>query len=77
MDMSFWNQHLRIPTETKNHTVVKLQMGVAVDKNLNDVGDKTTGTIEREHLLSHQDVHNVQNQLNMKNIQKPSNDTPA
>lgn len=52
-------------------------MGVAVDKNLNDVGDKTTGTIEREHLLSNQDVHNVQNQLNMKNIQKPSNDTPV
>ena len=68
--------HLRIPTETKLWIASKLQKGVTVDKILDDVRDKVNvdGKIEREHLMSRQDIHNVQCHLNLESVEKHRND---
>ena len=68
--------HLRIPTVTKLWIASKLQIGVTVDIILDDVRDKVNvdGTIEREHLMSHQDIHNVQYHLNLESVEKHCND---
>ena len=49
-------------------------MGVSVDTILDDICDEVTGTIEREHFMSCQDVHNIQYQLNLQSIEKHHND---
>ena len=65
---------LRIATETKMHINAKFQMGVSVHRILDDVWDEVTGTIEREHLMSRQDVHNIQYQLNLQSTAKHHSD---
>ena len=66
--------HLKISTETKMCIVAKLQSGVSVDRILNDVCDEVAGTIERDHLMSCQDIHTIQYQLNLRSIEKHHND---
>ena len=66
--------HLKISTKTKMCIAAKLQSGVSVDRILDDVRDEVAGTIEREHLMSRQDIHNIQYQLNLRSIEKHHND---
>ena len=64
----------RIPTEMKMCITANLQMGVSVDRILDDVCDEVTGTIEREHLMSHQHIHNIQYHLNLQSTAKHHSD---
>ena len=47
-------------------TAAKLQLGISVDRILDNVCVEVAGTIEREHLMSRQDIHNIQYQLNLQ-----------
>ena len=58
----------------KNCIASKLQAGVPIEQILDDVRDTIHGHIEREHLLSHRDVLDIQCHLNIQCIEKHHND---
>uniref|UniRef100_A0A1X7T567 Uncharacterized protein n=1 Tax=Amphimedon queenslandica TaxID=400682 RepID=A0A1X7T567_AMPQE len=66
--------HLRVPDEVKNAVAAKLAEGVTIERILDDIRDSVTGTIEREHLMNRQDVHNIEYKLNLQSIEKHQND---
>ncbi|XP_011408853.1 PREDICTED: uncharacterized protein LOC105315802 [Amphimedon queenslandica] len=66
--------HLRVPDKVKNAVAAKLAEGVTIERILDDIRDSVTGTIEREHLMNRQDVHNIEYKLNLQSIKKHQND---
>ena len=60
--------HLRVPEEVKNVVTAKLVEGVTIDRVLDDIRDSVSGTIEREHLMNRQDIHNIEYKLNLQSI---------
>ena len=66
--------HLRVPEEVKNVVAAKLAEGVTIDRVLDDIRDSVSGTIEREHLMNRQDIHNIEYKLNLQSIEKHQND---
>ena len=66
--------HLRVPEEVRMSASVKLHSGVSIGRILDDIRNTVDGTIERQHLMSRQDIHNIQYQLNLQCIEKHSND---
>ena len=67
--------HLPLADDLKSYIVVKLQDGVSVDTILDHVRDKIgSNEISREHLVTKQDIYNIKRKLNLKCIQKHTND---
>ena len=66
--------HFKISSETMMRIAAKLQMGISIDRILDDVHDEVTGLIKKEYLISRQDVHNIKSQLDLHSIEKHQND---
>ena len=52
-------RHLRITYDLRQSIAAKLQMGIPIDKILDDVRDNVWSTKGREHLISKQDIRNI------------------
>ena len=46
----------------------KLEQGVYIDRILDDIRDSVDGGIDRQHLITWQDVHNIKYQYNIEGI---------
>ena len=67
--------HLPLADDIKHYIAGKLQDGVSVDQILDDVRDMIEKDgVSREHLLTKQDIYNLKRKLNLKSIQKHTND---
>ena len=51
-----------------------LAEGVSIDRILDDIRDNVTESLEREHIMNRQDIHNIQYQLNLESVEKHQND---
>ena len=58
--------HLRIPRNTRVSIAKKLQDGVNIDRVLDQVRDDVCGTLDRQHLINKQDIHNSEKQFNCR-----------
>ena len=52
----------------------KLEQGVCIDRILDDIRDSVDGDIDRQHLITQQDVHNIKYQYNIEGITRHQND---
>ena len=66
--------HMKVPEDVKNIVAAKLAEGVSIDRILDDIRDNVTGSLEREHIMNPQDIHNIQYQLNLESVEKHQND---
>ena len=66
--------HLRLPHETRLKIASELQHGVTMDKIMDNVRDTISHGINREHLVTKQDVHNIKHQYNIDGISRHPND---
>lgn len=67
--------HLPLPDDMKHYIAAKLQDGTSVDEILNDIREKIgSHGVSREHLLTKQDIYNIKRKLNLKSVQKHTND---
>ena len=66
--------HMKVPEDVKNIVAAKLAEGVSIDRILDDIRDNVTGSLEREHIMNRQDIHNIQYQLNLESVVKHQND---
>ena len=65
--------HLKISNELRNTIAAKLAQGVNVDTILTEVRDKFTD-VNRDTLLTRQDIHNIAKQFNISLTQRHAND---
>ena len=66
--------HLPIQQSIKNEIASKLQEGVAIECILDDVQENIDNQVNREQLLTKQDIHNIKRQFNISSIEKNKND---
>lgn len=67
--------HLLLPDDMKHYIAAKLQEGTSVDEILNDIREKIgSHGVSREHLLTKQDIYNIKRKLNLKSVQKHTDD---
>ena len=66
--------HLPIPTSVRLQIASKLHQGVKMDEILNFIRDSVVDKMERKHLISKQDVHNIHRQFNIEGIKRHKND---
>ena len=52
----------------------KLQIGVAVERILDDIRDTCDGGINHEHLITRQDIRNIKLQYNIEGVMRHKND---
>ena len=52
----------------------KLQLGITIERILDDIRDSCQSGIRREHLITRQDVRNVRLQYNIEGIMRHTND---
>ena len=67
-------RHLRVTDDLRRSIAVKLQMGVPIDKILDDVRDNVWSTKGREHLINKQDIRNIGTQYCIDGVQRHTND---
>ena len=65
---------LRLPEKTKLQIACKLQNGISIERSLDDIRDSCENTLNREHLVTRQDIRNMRLQFNTKGIMRHSND---
>ena len=61
--------HLRITDDVRVSIATKLAHGVHIDNILDYVRDEVDKTLGREHLISKQDIHNIQKQFCVEGVQ--------
>lgn len=70
--------HLRLPNDMRVSIATKLQVGIQTDKILDQIRDNVSlGTLGREHLISKQDIHNIEKQFCVDGVQKHPNDSQS
>ena len=67
-------RHLRITDDLRQSIAAKLQMGIPIDKILDDVRDNVWSTKGREHLISKQDIRNIGTCYSIDGVQRHTND---
>ena len=65
---------LRIPEQTRMEIARKLQLGVTIERVLDDIRETCETGINREHLVTRQDIRNIQSQYNIQGIMRHAND---
>jgi hypothetical protein len=67
--------HLTIPEDVRLSIAAKLLQSVAIDKIMDDIRDSVAGTgLQREHLITKQDIANIKRQFNTSGIERHAND---
>ena len=66
--------HLRIPTKTRLDIAARLKQGVTMQRILDDIRDNCSGSINRDHLITKKDIHNVKLQYNIEGVTRHKND---
>ena len=66
--------HIRMPRETRMKIAAQLQQGVTMERIMDNIRENVVEGITREHLVTKQDVHNIQNQYNVEGVMRHSND---
>ena len=66
--------HLSLPEHVCLTVAGKLREGVAIDSILDHIRDQASDSLRREHLISHQDVHNVKRQYKIDGVEQHRND---
>ena len=67
--------HLHIPQDTRVSIAAELQNGVNIDKVLDHVRENVSDTLGRQHLISKQDIRNIEKQFNVDGIKKHTSDS--
>ena len=57
--------HVRKPHDTRMKIAAQLQQGVKMERIMNNIRQNTVGGINREHLVTKKDIHNIRNQYNI------------
>ena len=66
--------HLTVPEDVRLEVASKLQQGVKMDRILDDIRNSVGLSMERKHLVSKQDIHNIQRQYNISGVKRHAND---
>ena len=66
--------HLTLTEDIRLQVSAKLQQGVTIEKILDSSRDTVAEKMERKHLISRQDIHNIKRQYNIDGIERHSND---
>ena len=66
--------HLKIPYNTRLEIIKKLELGVTLDRVLDDIRDTCDGGINREHQVTRKDLHNIKHRYNIEGIVRHKND---
>ena len=62
--------HLRLPENVRLAIAGKLRQGVSIEHILDDICDSVGTTVERIHLLTRKDMHNIETSFNLVRSQK-------
>ena len=65
--------HLRLPESTRLEIAAKLHNGVSIERILDDIRDSGK-QINRGHLATRQDIHNIKNNYNIEGVSRHMND---
>ena len=65
---------LRIPEQTRMEIARKLQLGVTTERVLDDIRETCETGINREHLVTRQDIRNIKSQYNIQGNMRHAND---
>ena len=66
--------HLRIAHNTRGKIASQLEQGIPAEKIMDMIRDSIPDGITREHIITKQDIRNVQNQYNIQGISRHAND---
>ena len=66
--------HLRIPPTVRANIAAKLQQGISMNRVLDDIRDSVEQTMNRQHLITRQDLRNVKFHFNIDGIIRHKND---
>ena len=66
--------HLRIQPSTRQNIAAQLQQGVAINRIMDNIREDISQGINRDHLISKQDVRNIQHCYNIEGISRHAND---
>ena len=66
--------HLTLTEDIHLQVPAKLQQGVTIEKILDSIRDTVAEKMERKHLISRQDIHNIKRQYNIDGIERHTND---
>lgn len=66
--------HLRMHSSTRMNIAAKLQQGVSMDRIMDDIRETVSKELNREHLISRQDLHNIKKQYNIDGVIRHQND---
>lgn len=69
--------HLRLPENVRLAIAGKLRQGVSIEHILDDIRDSVGTTVERIHLLSRKDMHNIETSFNLVRSQKHKDDATS
>ena len=66
--------HLKLPQDIRGKIASQLQQGIPADKIIDIIRDSMYKGINRGHIITKQDIRNVQNQYNIQGISRHPND---
>ena len=66
--------HLKLPQDIRGKIASQLQQGIPADKIMDIIRDSMYKGINRGHIITKQDIRNVQNQYNIQGISRHPND---
>lgn len=66
--------HLHMPQRTRMDIASKLQKGVSMNRILDDIRDSVSDGLNRQHLTTRKDLHNIKQQYNIEGIIRHAND---
>ena len=69
--------HLRISEELRTKIAGKLARKIPVEAILDEIRDNLGADLNRDHLTSKQDMHNIMHQFNITHVQKHSQDATS
>ena len=66
--------HLKLPDDIKGKIASQLQQRIPADKIMDIVRDSISKEVSTEHIITKQDIRNIQNQYNIQSISRNPND---
>ena len=66
--------HLRIQPSTRQNIAAQLQQGVHINRIMDNIREDISQGINRDHLITKQDVRNIQHCYNIEGISHHAND---
>ncbi|SMN02430.1 hypothetical protein SPONN_1054 [uncultured Candidatus Thioglobus sp.] len=66
--------HLPIPDDTRKMIAGKLQLGVKIERIMDDIRYRAANGVGRQHLINRQDIVNIQHKLNIGSVRKHCED---